>query len=111
MPHRDEPPQAAPASDAWLDALLADTPHLEEGGFTERVLARLPPPGRADAWRRRLVLGGFALGSGLALASPGVRALLAAALSGLTDVGQLTAASGLALTLVLVGVLYEAATA
>ncbi|HSN90842.1 MAG TPA: hypothetical protein VLS93_06410 [Anaeromyxobacteraceae bacterium] len=46
-----------------LDALLARADHLDDAGFTDRVLARLPPrPGRA----RALVLLGFAAASAVA---------------------------------------------
>ena len=67
-----------------IDALLREqNQHIDDGGFTHRVLTALPP--RRRAWLRpALLLGAAAIGSGLAilwipwnnLPSPDLSALL-----------------------------------
>ncbi len=53
-----------------VDELLARRRHLDDGGFTDRVMAGLPPPRR---WLRALplVLGGLAAASVAAWVLPG----------------------------------------
>lgn len=55
-------PTSQPSVD-WLDALLADdgTEHradyIDDGGFTARVMQKLPAAVTAPAWRKPVVLG------------------------------------------------------
>ena len=49
-----------PTSDAWLEALLRDGAHVDEAGFTDGVVARLPAR-RKRVSARTVALGAFAL--------------------------------------------------
>ena len=69
-----------PATD-WLDAALRDDArehrgaYLADDGFTARVMAKLPAPATLPAWRKRAVIGMWAVaGVGFALALPGAYA-------------------------------------
>ena len=55
----DEPAR----DDAWLDAVLMDGAHVDDAGFTDMVLARLPAPRKRRA-RREIAIGCFALAAG-----------------------------------------------
>ena len=56
-------------NDEELDALLAPN-HLDDAGFTEKVVAHLPPP-RRRAPRFAILFAAFGLGTGIAvLAAP-----------------------------------------
>jgi hypothetical protein len=77
------PPTDEPADD-WLDAALrADArehrgDYLADDGFTARVIAKLPPPATLPEWRKRAVIGMWAVASvGIALALPGAYSDLA----------------------------------
>lgn len=66
------------AGDDWLDAALRNdgarhrAGYLDDGGFTARVMAKLPPPAALPAWRKPALaaLWGTA-GLGIVLALPG----------------------------------------
>jgi hypothetical protein len=66
------------ASDDWLDAALAAdaalhrASHVDDDGFTLRVMDALPPPVALPAWRRYALTSLWAAaGVGAALALPG----------------------------------------
>jgi hypothetical protein len=43
--------------EVWLSELLReDEVYIEDNGFTERVLGRLPPPRRASRWRAPILI-------------------------------------------------------
>jgi uncharacterized membrane protein HdeD (DUF308 family) len=42
--------------------------HIDDDGFTQRVLARLPPRRSPQRWRIRITLGALVLSGGLCLA-------------------------------------------
>ena len=56
-----------PNNNDWLDAMLAQQkPMIEDDGFSERVLAALPPPKRSPRFGRTLIIMAFtAVASGL----------------------------------------------
>jgi hypothetical protein len=69
---------ATDVGDDWVDSALrrdgvrhrAD--YLDDGGFTARVMAKLPPPATLPAWRKPvLTFIWAAAGIGVALALPG----------------------------------------
>jgi hypothetical protein len=71
------PSPSGPADD-WLDAALrADARehrdgYLADDGFTARVMAKLPAPMTLPAWRKRAVVGMWAVASvGIAVSLPG----------------------------------------
>ena len=73
----DQPPFRTDAADDWLDAVLrADgrdhrAGHLDDDGFTARVMAALPAPVAPPAWRKpALTALWVAAGIGIALALP-----------------------------------------
>jgi hypothetical protein len=78
-----------------LEELLATEPHVEDGGFTERVLARLPPR-RRDPWPVVMSLSAAAAAGVAAAVLPGLlasaRAALAAGPAGISP--SLLAAAG-----------------
>ena len=91
-PHREDAPADA------LDALLRESPHIDDAGFSEHVMRRLPrAAGRFRGWAVS-----FAGAAGLAAAGSSPRAA-----ERLSDAGQLLLADGMfsiagALTLVAV---------
>ncbi|HTN52393.1 MAG TPA: hypothetical protein VML50_08335 [Anaeromyxobacter sp.] len=87
-----------------LDDLLARDPYLDDGGFTERVMARLGPPRRDP----RPVILGVSAAVALALAALWLPAEVRAALAALAS---LRPALGAAPALVLAGVAATAALA
>jgi len=91
--------------DRWLEELLAKpAPHLDDDGFTARVVARLPPP--ALVRERRAILGLATLLAALVVVLTPAGAGVSAAFE---LVGQLVAggptssAAGLALPTLIVG--------
>ena len=65
-------------ADDWLDAALRTDArehrgaYLADDGFTARVMAKLPAPATLPAWRKRAVVGMWAVASvGIAVALPG----------------------------------------
>jgi hypothetical protein len=105
------------AADDWLDAAIAAdvgnhrAEHIDDAGFTSRVMAVLPPVSALPAWRRRAIV---ALWSGAAV---GVAFLLPGAF---VDVareafrligGQAVSVSGVASAIVAGAALTWAATA
>ncbi|HEY7725400.1 MAG TPA: hypothetical protein VH880_08700 [Anaeromyxobacteraceae bacterium] len=63
-----------------LEELLAGEPHLDDGGFTERVLARLPPR-RRDHWPLVMSVSAAAAAGVAAAELPALLAWARAALS------------------------------
>ena len=68
-------------ADDWLDAALRANArehrgdYLADDGFTARVMAKLPVPATLPAWRKRAVVGMWAVASvGIAVALPGAYA-------------------------------------
>jgi hypothetical protein len=63
--------------DADLERLLrAPKPPIDDDGFTDRLLARLPPRRRTEPWRVTILLG-FTLAAALVgVLVPGVRELM-----------------------------------
>lgn len=66
------------ADDDWLDAMLREdgrdhrAAYLDDGGFTARVMAALPPPAALPAWRKPALTALWATaGVGIAFALPG----------------------------------------
>ena len=56
----------------WLDDRLSQSqPHVDDNGFSARVMARLPPPSRSTEKLRASVLFGSTVAAG-AIAWPGV---------------------------------------
>jgi hypothetical protein len=62
----------------WLDRVLADDAaaharsYIDDAGFTEKVMAQLPPPAALPAWRKPAVTALWAaVGLGLAFTLPG----------------------------------------
>ena len=73
-------PSNEPNAD-WLDAALRDDAfdhrgaYLADDGFTARVMEMLPAPATLPAWRKRAVIGMWAVaGVGFAVALPGTYA-------------------------------------
>src|SRR5512132_2324766 len=65
-------------ADDWLDAALAAdaaehrAAHIDDDGFTQRVMATMPPVVRTPAWRRNAVVALWAAaGVGAAFVLPG----------------------------------------
>ena len=65
-------------SDDWLDAALAAdaaehrASHVDDDGFTRRVMDAMPPAAHAPAWRRGALVGLWAIaGIGAAFLLPG----------------------------------------
>ncbi|MFH1807846.1 MAG: DUF5056 domain-containing protein [Pseudomonadota bacterium] len=65
----------------WLDEVLEQTSHIDDAGFSDQVMAKLPAR-RQRAGLRDLVLAVAALGGGLLafVVTPGLRVLGGAAL-------------------------------
>jgi len=79
--------------DSWLDAPLREgEPYIDDDGFTNRVVAHLPPPRRAISKRPLILLGMTVVAAcGGLFVSPIRTALTRAAL----DLGRLPAAAEL----------------
>jgi hypothetical protein len=65
-------------ADDWLDAALAAgavehrAAHIDDDGFTQRVMAAMPPATRTPTWRRKAVVALWAAaGIGAAFVLPG----------------------------------------
>lgn len=75
----DRLPGPGDAADDWLDAALREdgrehrATHVDDGGFTARVMAALPaPPAAAPVWRKPALAVLWAVtGVGIAFALPG----------------------------------------
>lgn len=75
----DRPPTPTDDATDWLDAALREdgrehrAAHVDDAGFTARVMAALPaPPAAAPAWRKpALAVLWAATGVGIAFALPG----------------------------------------
>jgi hypothetical protein len=74
----DQPRIETDSSDGWLDRVLREdgrehrATHVDDGGFTARLMSALPPPATLPAWRRPALTALWAVaGIGIALALPG----------------------------------------
>ena len=105
------------ANDDWLDGVLADdgalhrASHVDDDGFTRRVMKALPLPVALPAWRRHALTALWgAAGVGAALALPGTFVDVAREAFRLVG-GQSVSLSGLAAAIVAGCALTWAATA
>jgi hypothetical protein len=77
----DRPITADDSGDDWLDAALRQdgarhrADYLDDGGFTARVMAKLPAPAMLPAWRKPVLAAIWAAaGLGVVAALPGTAA-------------------------------------
>lgn len=104
-------------ADDWLDAAIAAdaadhrAAHIDDGGFTSRVIAALPPVLALPAWRRRAIVALWSVAAvGVAFLLPGAFVDVAREAFRLVG-GQAVSVSGLASAIVAGTALTWAATA
>jgi len=92
-----------------LESLLADAPYIDDAGFTESLMKRLPPRRPSLRFRTLILLGSTLASTCIVAAIPGARQLLMQAAGALVGdaaaVGSNLVAAGIVLGLAVWGAL------
>ena len=95
-----------------LESLLSKTPHIDDDGFTEALMTRLPPSRPSLRMRTTLLLAATVTSCSIVAAVPGARRFLAeisvAFSSGSVAAGSSLLVAGIAAALIVLGAMAAA---